>query len=143
LISIILGFVVERNFVDWLKRITNWPTLIFVLVLSIFMNSTIVYCLHSSAVNYEAPEIADGEWQQTLKDIKLLWQNRDSGLKIVPEQVMTFNTRMTQLMYNNQGWRTICRRRSTKMPSNFEFDLRNYSKFSPAHTCHETVSRFI
>lgn len=140
LTSIVLGFIVEKTFIDWLKRINGWSTLIIVLLIGAALNTAILHRLQSQEIDLEEPEVADAAWQKTLDDISLMWQIHDSGLRLVPEQVMSFNTEMTKIMHNKGGWKAICPRRSTKMPTNAKFDLSDYGNEGMVYACHESVS---
>jgi hypothetical protein len=131
---------VEKSFISLLKRINGWQMLFLILLIGTFLDALILHRLHVKEINLEDPNIPKGAWKKTIKDIGLVWKTHDSGLRLVPEQIMQFNTEMTRLMHNHSSWRTICPRRNGMMPSNDNFTLDNFGGPGTRKACHENVS---
>lgn len=138
MISVVLGFLIEKSFKCLLKYINNWNSLLIILLIGYSVNFLLLYQLKNNAIILDEDDFSplSAEWKKELdKEIKILLEMQNETFEYTNEQILLYNAHSLEF----QQKRVYCKNEDPVLSSNFSFNIDSY-RGSVTSICHEKVS---
>ncbi|KAI6190326.1 Odr-3 [Aphelenchoides bicaudatus] len=133
-ISMVAGYLVEKMFKYILRYIDGWSFLVAFLFFGYYVNSMLIYQLHSNAINLNDvhPDHKMPEWEKKVRlDTIKLWNQRDNMPTYITKEVNDFNS---EFIHAYQSF-AFCDDLNRQMPTHFNLNMSSYD-LGTSYTCH-------